>query len=236
MLQDVVESCVLHTLDSEFAIGKTQLPPKSDQMVSRMHREFVRRVVETTKTAPTRIATDLKIAPSTLTRILNEPDDGKATLRATTIAKLERYSGLTAPTIDAPEGTMSSPGLREDAVPFDFSHSDTSVAAAIKAIVGSKKNVDTWTIRSRALECAGYMPGDTVLVDLSSTPRAGEPVCAQVYNWRGGSAETVMRLFEPPYLIAATFDPTLRKPLLVDDDRVVIKGVILPHRLRPRVN
>src|ERR1700682_1427815 len=98
MLQDVVENCVMHTANSDYAIGKLQLPPKSDQMVARLHRDFVRQVVEKTKTKPTRIATDLGIAPSTLTRLLNEPEGGKATLRATTIAKLERYSGMTAPT------------------------------------------------------------------------------------------------------------------------------------------
>lgn len=236
MLQDVVESCVRHTPDSEYAIGKTQLPPKSDQIVARMHREFVRSVVEKTKTPPTRIATDLKIAPSTLTRILNEPEDGKATLRATTIAKLERYSGLTAPMLEMPEGARSIVGLREDAVPFEPRDGDPAVAAALKAIVGGRKNIDAWTIKSRALECAGYMPGDTVLVDLSTLPRAGEPACAQVYDWRGGAAETVMRIYEPPYLVAATFDGNLRKPLLVDDERVILKGLILPHRLRPRSN
>jgi hypothetical protein len=78
------------------------------------------------------------------------------------------------------------------------------------------------------------MPGDTVLVDLSTPPKAGEPCCAQVYDWRGGKAETVMRLFEPPYLVAATFDANLRKPLLVDSERVVVKGLIMPHRLRAK--
>jgi hypothetical protein len=235
MLQDVVESCLGHTANSGFAIGKLQLPPKSDQMVARLHREFVRMVVETTKTPPTRIATDLKISPSTLTRLLNEPEDGKATLRATTIAKLERYSGLKVPTLEMQEGSTPIPqGLREDAIPFESRDADASVAAAIKAIIAGRKNIDAWTMRSRALECAGFMPGDTVLVDLSILPRAGEPACAQVYQWRGGTAETVMRIYEPPYLVAATFDGNLRKPLLVDDERVIVKGMILPHRLRPR--
>lgn len=234
MLQDVAESCVRHTPRSEYAIGKTQLPPKADQTVARLHREFVRSVVEKTKTPPTRLATEIGVAPSTLTRLLNEPDGGKATLRATTIAKLEHYSGLVAPTMDMPEGGRTAPSLREDAVPFEPKGADAVVAAAIKAIIGTQKYIDAWTMRSRALECAGFMPGDTVLVDLSTLPRAGEPACAQVYDWRGGNAETVMRIYEPPYLVAATYDGNLRKPLLVDDERVIVKGLILPHRLRPR--
>lgn len=210
------------------------MPPKTDQSVAKLHRDFVRSVVEKTKTPPTRLATEIGVAPSTLTRLLNEPDGGKATLRATTIAKLERYSGLAAPTLELPDGARPAPGVREDAIPFEPQGADAAVAAAIKAIVGTRKNIDAWTIRSRALECAGYMPGDTVLVDLSTLPRAGEPACAQVYDWRGGSAETVMRIYEPPYLVAATYDGNLRKPLLVDDERVIVKGLILPHRLRPR--
>lgn len=231
MLQDVVESCVRHTPYSEYAIGKTQLPPKSDLMVARLHRAFVRSVVEKTKTPPTRIATELKIAPSTLTRLLNEPEDGKATLRATTIAKLERYSGLTAPTIDMPDGVRPAPASREDAVPFALSEAEPTFAAVIKSIIGSRKSIEVWTIQSRSLECAGYMPGDTVLVDMSARSRGGgEPVYAQ--DMRGGHATTLMRIHEPPFLVAATLDPSMRKPLEVDHEWIVIKGVILPHRLR----
>lgn len=234
MLQDVVENRILHTARSEYAIGKTQLPLKSDQMVARLHRDFVRAVVEKTRTPPTRIATELNIAPSTLTRLLNEPENGKATLRATTIAKLEAYSGLLAPTLDSPEGVTPAHTLREDATSFEPQSADATVSAALKAIVANRKNISTWTIRSRALECAGFMPGDIVLVDQATMPRPGEPACAQVFNWRGGAAETIMRISEPPYLVAATYDQVLRKPLLVDDDRVVIRGLILPHRLRMR--
>jgi hypothetical protein len=44
----------------------------------------------------------------------------------------------------------------------------------------------------------------------------------------------VMRIYEPPILAAASFDEqVLRRPLMVDDARVTIKGVVLPHRLRP---
>ena len=174
MLQDVAEIGVLHTANSDFAIGKLHLSQKSDQTVARLHREFVRKVVEHTHTPPTRIATELKIAPSTLTRLLNEPDNGKATLRATTIAKLEVYSGLTAPTLEMPEGQQVV-AARADAVPFGAGDGDATVAAAIKAIIAGRKHIEPWVIRSRALECTGFMPGDTVLVDSSQLPRAGEP-------------------------------------------------------------
>lgn len=232
MLQDVGENFVRHTANSEYAIGKMQLPAKTDQTVARLHRDFVRSVVEKTKTPPTRLATEIGVAPSTLTRLLNEPDGGKATLRATTIAKLERYSGLSAPTLELREGSRQA--AREDAIPFDTRDGDLTVSAAIKAIVAGRKGVEAWTIQTRALECAGYMPGDTVLIDLTARPYASDAVFAQ--DMRGGKAATLMRISEPPYLVAATLDPALRKPIEVDDHWIIIKGVVLPHRLRPRAN
>ncbi len=52
-------------------------------------------------------------------------------------------------------------------------------------------------------------------------------VCAQVYDWARGKAETVFRLYEPPYLLSSTTDPKLLRPLVVDDDVVMIKGVVV---------
>jgi hypothetical protein len=51
-------------------------------------------------------------------------------------------------------------------------------------------------------------------------------VCAQVYQWPSGTAQTVFRIFEPPYLVAATDDPTERRPLLIDNNQVTVKGVV----------
>ena len=34
-------------------------------------------------------------------------------------------------------------------------------------------------------------------------------------------------------LHAASLDEGLRRPLVVDNEQVIIKGVLLPHRLRP---
>jgi hypothetical protein len=33
--------------------------------------------------------------------------------------------------------------------------------------------------------------------------------------------------------VAASLDEGLRRPLVVDNEQVMIKGVLLPHRLRP---
>jgi hypothetical protein len=174
---------------------------------------------------------DLKIAPSTLTRVLNQPDDGQSTLSAKKVALLEHYSGLVAPTVDAPEGSKVA-GLRDDATPFDERGANPTVLSAIKAISGGRNSIEVWTMQSRALECDGYLPGDTIIVDLKAQSRAGDAVCA--VDLRGGKSVTLMRLHQPPFLVSATFDPTLRKPVQLQDDYVLIRGVILPYRLGAR--
>jgi len=203
---------------------------RADQETSRLHREYVRLVVERTGKAATRIAKELGIAPSTLTRLLKE-ESPTATLHARTLRKLQDYSGI--PPIF---GDSSAPVLRgfgEDAVPFDARSADPVLSAAIKALTAGRKAADPWTVRTRALDRIGYLPGDIVIVDLGRRAEAGDAVCAQVYDWRRAAAETVMRLYEPPYLVAASLDEGLRRPLVVDNEQVIIKGVLLPHRLRP---
>jgi len=203
---------------------------RADHETPRQHREYLRRVIQHTGKPPTRIAKEIGVAASTLTRLLKE--NSTATLHARTIRKLEEYSRIPFSGGDAP-GPPGIGGLAEDAVPFDAKSADPAVSAAIKALIGGRQAADPWTIRTRALERIGYLPGDIVIVDLGRRPEAGDAVCAQVYDWRRGAAETVMRVYEPPYLIAASLDEQLRKPLVVDDEQVIIKGVLLAHRLRP---
>lgn len=95
-------------------------------------------------------------------------------------------------------------------------------------------NQGRWRITTRALELAGYMPGDIVLVDMTITPRRGDVVCAQVYDLKGG-AETKIRVHQPPYLVTQTMDPRAEdQPLYIDNERVVVMGTVV-RSLRVRV-
>ena len=200
-----------------------------DEETSRQYRDYLRDVVAHARKPPTRVATEAGIAPSTLSRLLKADNPSPS---ARTIGKLQKYSGISFVAGD-PNAPLTFRGLAEDAVPFDAKGADPALSAAIKALVGGRKAADPWTMRTRALEQRGYLPGDIVIVDLGRVAEAGDLVCAQVYDWRRAAAETVMRLYEPPYLLAATLDERLRRPLVVDNDQVIIKGVLLPHRLRP---
>lgn len=229
MLLDDVAIHSVHTAGSVKPPGSMHMP-KGDPATANLHREWLRSLKAHTGHSLSRIADEVGVARSTLTRPLKDGDDGVSTLHALTIEKVVTKYRVAPPSV--PELTPAAPaGVVEDATPYRPQAGD-EVAAAVKALTGSRRNADAWVMRSRALECAGVMPGDVVIVDMAELPRAGDLACAQVYDWRKGTAETIFRVYEPPYLVASTFDPGLRKPLLVDDERVIIKGVLLPHRLR----
>lgn len=195
-------------------------------------RVWLRALLAQMNETPTGLARRAGIASSTLTRFLD--DDSAAMLSGRTIAKLQHVANTTLPAPAAIVG-VSPPGLAEDeGKPYAVSPNEP-LAQAIAALVGSRPSADPWVLTTAHLTEAGILPGDIAIVDLAAEPRGGDVVCAQIYDWRAGRAETVFRLYEPPYLVAATRDRRVRRPEVVDNDRVVIKGVVtdLLRPLRP---
>ena len=120
--------------------------------------------------------------------------------------------------------------------PRGFSESETGhwqagsdndpMQEAVSAWRRGRNGVDAWVMRSRALENSGVLPGDVLVVDLNASPTDGDIVCAQLYN-RAGEVETAFRIYEKPFLVAASSDPAFRRPTLIDGDRAQIKGVVV---------
>lgn len=129
----------------------------------------------------------------------------------------------------------SAAGFSDEAVAYDpgAKDNDPVLARMIEQALKGRPSAAPWHLRTRALEGAGYLAGDIVITDAAEMPNAGDAVCAQVYDVRSGNAETVFRLFEPPYLISASTESTLRKPLLIDNERVIVIGAIT-HSFRSR--
>lgn len=211
-----------------------------DPNTARIHREWLANLPHATGKPLTRLAKEIKVAPSTLTRPLKEGDDGTSTLHANTIAKVVEHFGVAPPANLAgtpPSGRRTPAGFGEEASPYQLQPGDP-VEVALRALGADRAGVVPWTLRTRALELAGYLPGDVVLVDLNNhAPEPGQAVCGQVYDWPNMKAETVMRIFERAagvnLLVAKTTDGSIRQPHVVDGTQVAIKGVLLPHRLRP---
>ena len=213
------------------------MPPTSRSQAKRelqaRQKQWLSEIVKLTGDPPSTIAGNSGVSDTTLTRLLNNPE----------------YQGtLTQVTIDRIKATYKVPGPEEyrqgrsagmfgfgEAERFDAGQEPTGLSAIMTALIGARVAADPWRLKTDALSEAGYLPGDLVIVDLNAEAQPQDVVCAQVYDWKGGRAETVFRVFDPPFLVAAARERTAYKPLLLDNERVVIKGVVVesyrPHRL-----
>jgi hypothetical protein len=210
--------------------------PRQVDLVENVRREqldWVKATLEYHQWNPTRLAREAGISQSTLSKFINDPSN-MARLETNSVEKLKRVSPF------PPYQTVLQPTARgfaeHEAEPFDehAADQDPYVERAVAAISNGRNGIAPWSLRSRALETAGYLPGDVLLVDLNAKPQDGDAVGAQVYD-RAGNAETVFRIYEAPYLQAATYQRGLFKPLLIDGDRVVVRGVVVTS-IRPRLS
>ena len=175
------------------------------------------------------LARRIEVDPSTLTKFVNSRTGAALSVRVQ--EAIEQASGIPFAAENAEDWRPRS--MREpEADPYKASGVSDPVEAAIAAMREGRNAVDAWVLRTRGLEEIGYLEGDIVLVDLNEAPAAGDVVCAQIYA-PGMRAETVFRIYEKPWLVGA--GPDSRRPIVVDDDHVVIKGVVIAL-VRPRVS
>jgi transcriptional regulator with XRE-family HTH domain len=189
-------------------------------------RIWLRGVLEKTGLTPTALARVAKLSQSTITRFLASENAPMLGLRS--IQKIVAATELAPPGINGKGGEGGDEFREGEASRFidDTQAGSERVRAAVAAIIGDRQAADPWVMRSDALKFAGYLPGDILIVDISRMPVSGEVACAQVYQWEQGKAGTIFRLYEPPYLLAASDAPEMRRPLLVDNNHVVLKGVV----------
>lgn len=201
-----------------------QMEPTRDEIVA-----WLERAVAQTGDTPSGLARRAGLATTTLTRFLN--DAGSPMLSLRSIAKIAHVAGVPPIGLSIEMAGAQSELREPEAVQYRSNEPQSLVANALKALIGGRASASPWVLKSRALDAIGYMPNDILIVDLNVAAAPGDIVCAQAYNWTSGVAETMFRLFEAPYLVGATADPTpnasARRPLLVDNDRVIIKGAVI---------
>ncbi|MGL4397619.1 MAG: hypothetical protein ACRCS9_13850 [Hyphomicrobium sp.] len=168
---------------------------------------------------PTPFAKKVGLSASTVVRALDP--ENPTELDSRSITKIVENLGIPGPYTDRSGTPSRGPGFAEDELGVPDSQPPTFAGEPLTP------NQYVREIRTRALELEGYPPGALALFDMSMGPRAGDAVAANIYNLQRGSAETVFRLYDPPYLISRSTDRSVQaKPQLVDNERVKIMAVV----------
>ncbi len=194
-------------------------------------KAWLNELLEITKISPSKLADGAGVSDTTITRLLNNPDY-TGTLSAETIDRLKEAYKVPGPEEYA--YARARAGFAE-AERTDLHRNSELQDMGKTLLVGRPPEATTWRLRTAALEGAGFLPGDIVVVDPNARPEPHDAVCAHIYDAKRGSTETIFRVYDPPYLLAASHDRLAYKPLLVDQERVLIVGVVVaslrPHRL-----
>lgn len=173
----------------------------------------------------TEIARASKLDPSTLTRFYSKDDNGHS-LSSRSVKKIEdatrvpAYETKVKPVIQSFSEEEAQPFIAMD-TPGDM------IGSALKATAKEAQNIHLWTLKTSSLAAVGYLPGMVVAVDEKTAARNGDAVCAQKYDYRRGTAETIFRVYRTPYLLTAYMNGEPSPPEIVDDQNIVIMGTVV---------
>ncbi|KIZ39061.1 MULTISPECIES: helix-turn-helix transcriptional regulator [Rhodopseudomonas] len=231
----------VHIPAGTYAVRSRTLPTKNSRSetkkaVQTRQRAWLVEVLEKTQLKPTQLAAGANITSTTLTRMLNN-EDYSGTLSPETIERIKGAYKVPGPEEFSRSGRSPLIGFTE-AARFDVHREKGELGRIVAAILHGHANMYAWRLKTMALEGVGYLSGDIVFVRMleeGQSPRPQDAVCAHITDYQHGAAETVWRVFDPPFLVGAANDRTAYKPVLVDGDRVKIAGVIeqsyRPHAL-----
>ncbi|MBX3580100.1 MAG: hypothetical protein KF723_23095 [Rhizobiaceae bacterium] len=188
-------------------------------------KEWVRAVARHLNLSPSDLALKSGLAASTVTRYINDRS-GTIGISQRSLDAIAEFSGVP---VHVMPGQRRPGGMSEaDAVPFDTDANPKPdwIKQAVSEARSQSNAVDAWVMKGWSLDQVGVQPGDILLVDMNLRPKTGDIVCAQITDWATGTAETVFRRFDPPFLTAHSGKLGPQKPDLVDDDRVAVRGVV----------
>ncbi|WP_319519847.1 hypothetical protein [uncultured Martelella sp.] len=172
-----------------------------------------------------KLALNAGMAASTLTRYYNDTT-GSVGITQTSLENVARYSGFRPGQMPG----RSISGMAEpDALPYanDNEPRPAWITAAVQAASNGRNGVEAWIMKGGALDGMGIMPGDIVIIDQNRRPKTGDIVIAQIIDPVRGTAETVMRLYQAPFITSHSMRLGPQRPEQVDDDRVSIAGTAI---------
>lgn len=163
------------------------------------------------------------VNPANIQRPLSANFKGK--FGAATIARIAAAANLRPMEFPSRPAGLDEP----EAAPYVFAADQDAIESnfdrAIRELTRGRNGREPWTMRSYALEMSGVLPNDVLIVDLNLQPKPKDIVCAHIFG-RNGGAETVFRIYEPPYLMTNSMRYGIQKPVPVDGADVVIQGVV----------
>lgn len=191
----------------------------------RVTKDWIKAVAAFMNLSLSDLAVKAGLSPSTVTRYVND-ETGQLTVTDRTLDSIAHYSGIAKYVMP---GQRTVPGFGEsEAVPYDARQGEKLpdwVMQAIAAHKGQRNGVEPWVMKGWALDLLGVLPGDVLMIDQNKRPKPGNIVCAQLTDLATGRTETVMRRYEPPYIVGYSAKVGPIRPETVDENRVIIMGV-----------
>lgn len=142
-------------------------------------------------------------------------------------AAIGRLTGASLTWIITGEGDETSrpAGFAEnEATPYDAGEGREK--AIITAFTTGRNAVVPWRLDGGALAGLGWHAGDIMFIDLArTTPKPGEIVVAQFYDFAQETARTLVRRYAPPLLVTAPRDPADMQTTPISDSAVSVMGV-----------
>lgn len=219
--------------------GKTERLARAE--VGAKQRGYLRDTFRELGITASGAAKALDLSPSTFTRFMKLPDSSEKTLSARTIDHVEKLRQVNSnnPLPTTAQAVWSAASEKAVKVFLVHESAHEPLARAIAALIGDRSGIKPWQLNTRALELEGFMINDIVLVDENASPRPGDPVLATVEE-HCGKPEPIIRQFQHAgpvnLLVPRTMDPKVRPTLVIDRDKVTIRGVLLPHRLNGKLS
>lgn len=195
--------------------------PLQDQLTLRETiRAWLNGLIAKHGTSARKVATQSNIAPSTIYRALEE--SGDFVMSTTILAKISNAFSEPMPT--------GMGGAAQSTARNGFADTDLVAYVGPAPDMPAKPEDNHYRARvmSDVLNLEHIRPGDVLDFDMSIEPRAGDIVVAQHYNLHRAGAETVLRVYQPPYLLTRSSNPLVdQRPMLVDGERVKIMGTFV---------
>jgi hypothetical protein len=192
-------------------------------------RRWLLEVIAQTGLKATPLAKAAGLAPSTLLRALDPKHPGSLETRS--IEKIVNTFHVNPPEMFSSntrdDKAVSVAGMTGHITSRRREKEVSEVARDSIPELGAAKDQFVYTVHTDAISAFGYLPGDIILVDTRVTGRTGDAVLGQMASPFGGVSELVLRLYDPPYLISGARAMSLyHKPLLIDNERVLVLGVV----------